>query len=256
VKTDPNGNMEWNQTYGGTNQDSGFSVVQTGDGGYAIAGSTYSFGAGSADVWLVKTDPNGNMEWNQTYGGTGGDYGRSVVETGDGGYAIAGRTGFYGFEDVYLVKTDADGNMEWNQTYGGTKADVPESVVQTGDGGYAITGYTTSFGAGFEDVWLVKTDADGNMEWNQTYGGTFPDYGRSVVETGDGGYAIAGQTYSFGAGDWDVWLVKTDPFGLVEPKTGLWITSVDADTLTLYRGTADFCWNYVRVIIWVVKQGP
>jgi hypothetical protein len=273
----------WNQTYGGTESDEGYSVVQTGDGGYAIAGSTTSFGAGSDDVYLVKTDSNGNMEWNQTYGTAEYDHGESVVQTGDGGYAIAGRTGSYDVEDVYLVKTYSNGTMEWNQTYGGTDMDVGESVVQTVDGGYAIVGYTgmmpydvyfvktysngtmewnqtygdwDTFDWGFSvvqtvdggyaiggttgymgvfDFYLVKTDSNGNMEWNQTYGGTDMDYGMSVVQTDDGGYAIAG--YTLFAGGVDVHLVKTDPFGLVEPKTGLWITSVDADALTLYRGT-------------------
>ena len=141
----------------------------------------------------------------------------------------------------------------WTQTYGGTNNDHGISVVATGDGGYAIIGGTSSFGAGDYDVWLLKTDANGNLQWNQTYGGTNQDEGYSLVQTGDGGYAITGHTGSFGAGNYDVWLLKTDAFGLVELEWGLTITSLDADTLTLYRGTVDPYWNYVRVIIWVIK---
>jgi hypothetical protein len=218
VKTDSAGNEQWTQTYGGTEADRVFSVVQTSDGGYAIAGGTASFGAGSSDAWLVKTDAAGNMQWNQTYGGINRDVGLSVVETSDGGYAIAGYTESYGAGDMdfWLVKTDAAGNEQWNQTYGGTAHDYGQSVVETSDGGYAIAGATTSFGAGDMDFWLVKTDADGTVQWNQTYGGTDWDYGFSVVESNDGGYAIAGITHSFGAGDADFWLVKTDASGTAQ----------------------------------------
>jgi hypothetical protein len=218
VKTDANGNMQWNKTYGGTSPDWAFSVVQTGDGGYALAGSTQSFGTGGCDFWLVKTDANGNMQWNKTYGGTGYDYAQSVVKTGDGGYAIAGPTTSFGAgnDDFWLVKTDANGNMQWNKTYGGTGYDYAQSVVKTGDGGYAIAGPTTSFGAGNDDFWLVKTDANGNMQWNKTYGGTGDDWAVSLIQTGDGGYALAGYTSSFGAGWYDFWLVKTNSAGTMQ----------------------------------------
>jgi predicted secreted protein len=215
VKTDAAGNMQWNKTYGGTGSDIGVSVFQTNDGGYAVSGLTSSFGAGSMDVWLVKTDSVGNMQWNKTYGGTGADYGFSVVQTSDGGYAISGPTTSFGAggQDVWLVKTDAAGNMQWNKTYGGTGMEWMDQMIRTADGGYAISGYTTSFGAGGQDVWLVKTDAAGNMQWNKTYGGTGSDDGFHLVQTGEGGYAIIGSTVSFGAGGTDVWLVKTDAAG-------------------------------------------
>ena len=222
VKTDPAGNAEWNRTYGVPTYDdleSGRSVVQTDDGGYALAGLT---GVWSDpiyyDFWLVKTDSLGNMEWNQTYGGAGDDFAYSVVQTTDGGYALAGGTGSYGAGncDVWLVKADSAGNMMWNQTYGGTGNDWAYSVVQTGDGGYALAGCTHSYGAGNRDVWLVKADSAGNMMWNQTYGGTERDWGHSLVPTSDGGYAIAGETDSFGAGNDDFWLVKTDSTGNME----------------------------------------
>jgi hypothetical protein len=215
IKTDTSGTAQWNQTYGGTDYDAGWSVVQTSDGGYAVAGYTNSYGAGWSDVWLVKTDASGTLQWNQTYGGTVTDVGFSVVETSDGGYAIAGYTFSYGAgsADVWLVKTDANGNEQWNQTYGGTSADEGYSVVETVDGGYAVAGYTTSYGTGSADVWLVKTDSAGMVQWNQTYGGTDYDAGWSVVQTSDGGYAVAGYTTSYGAGWSDVWLVKTDASG-------------------------------------------
>jgi hypothetical protein len=218
--------MMWSQTYGGSyNEEAGVltneearSLVETSDGGYVIAGTTTSFGAGGFDVWLVKTDANGNMEWNQTYGGTGRDYVSSLVETSDGGYALAGSTDSFGGvgPNFYLVKTDANGNMEWNQSYSGALWENACSLVESSDGGYAIAGYVWS-GDGNVDFWFVKTDANGNMKWNQTYGGTDNnEYAYSLVETSDGGYAIAGETRSSVDPAYDFWLVKTDKFGNME----------------------------------------
>jgi len=216
VKTDSNGNMQWNKTYGGTNDEyMAGALVQTTDGGYALAGGTWSFGAGSSDFWLVKTDSNGNMQWNKTYGGTSEDVAFALVQTCDGGYALAGYTWSFGagIYDSWLVKTDADGSEQWNNTYGGTSWDAAYALVQTNDDGYALAGGTWSFGAGSSDFWLVKTDAAGNMVWNKTYGGANGDAAWALVQTVDGGYALAGWTGSVGAGLDDFWLVKTDSNG-------------------------------------------
>jgi len=206
---------EWSQTYGGTNDDSAEWVIQTKDGGYAIAGYTYSYGAGGVDSWLVKTDSAGYTQWNKAYGGIDGDYAESVVQTSDGGYALAGITNSFGAgrEDFWLVKTDSSGAMVWNKTYGGADTDVAYSVVQTSDAGYAVAGLTNSSGAGSYDAWLVKTDSAGNTQWSRTYGGTNYEEARSLVQTSDGGYAFTGSTSSYGAGDHDFWLVKTDSSG-------------------------------------------
>ncbi|MFX1563021.1 MAG: dockerin type I domain-containing protein [Promethearchaeota archaeon] len=218
VKTDSLGNMEWNQTYGGADIDCAYSLVQTSDGGYVMTGGTSSYGAGKTDVYLVKTDSTGNMEWNQTYGGADIDCAYSVVQAGDGEYVVAGLTDSYGAgnRDFWLIKTDAGGNTMWNQTYGGTEMDWGYSVVRTSDGGYAIAGFTESFGAGIRDFWLVKTDSSGNMEWNQTYGGTQKEEAYSLVQTSDGGYALVGWTNSSPTASHDFWLVKTDSTGNME----------------------------------------
>jgi hypothetical protein len=203
----------WSQTYGGANDDSANAIVQTSDGGYALTGYTRSFGAGSDDFWLVKTDANGKLEWNQTYGGTKSDIARSLVETSDGGYALTGYTRSFGAGDYdfWLVKTDRYGNIKWNQTYGGAFNDLAHSLIKTSDGGFALTGYTISFGAGPADFWLVKTDSNGNMQWNKTYGGANYDRANSLVETSDGGFALAGSSGSGPPADF--WLVKTDSNG-------------------------------------------
>jgi hypothetical protein len=208
----------WTKTYGGTSGDYADALVQTSDGGYALAGMIESFGAGPLDCCLVKADASGNMQWNETYGGTNGDGAYALVQTGDGGYALAGRTGSFGGggDDFWLVKTDASGTMEWNRTYGGTSYDLAYDLVQTTDGGYALAGETCSFGAGNYDAWLVRTDASGTVQWNRTYGGTNEDGATALVQTSDGGYALAGRTTSYGSGEPDFWLVKTKADGAVQ----------------------------------------
>ncbi|MCK4695000.1 MAG: hypothetical protein KAT74_04525, partial [Candidatus Cloacimonetes bacterium] len=157
----------WTKTFGGDNDDAAYSVNQTTDGGYIIAGYTYSHGAGASDFWLVKTDESGNEEWNQTYGGNYNEVAQSVQQTTDGGYIITGSTSSYGAgeTDFWVIKTDENGNEEWNQTYGGNDYDIAYSVQQTSDGGYIIAGSTSSYGAGYSDFWLVKTDENGIEEW-------------------------------------------------------------------------------------------
>ena len=180
--------IEWEDIFGGVNNDKGYSVQETSDGGYILAGYTYSFGTGESDVYLIKLDSNGDTIWTKTYGGDSYDVGYSVQETSDGGYIIVGYTYSFGAgeSDVYLIKTDSNGNVLWTKTFGGASYDMGYSVQETSDGGYIITGYTDSFGAGGSDVYLIKTDSNGNIAWTRTYGGSSSEAGYSVRETPDG----------------------------------------------------------------------
>ncbi len=215
IKTDSLGDTIWTNTFGGTLEDMGRSVAETSDRGYIITGFTLSFGAGSYDIYLIKTDSLGNAIWVKTYGGSSDDISHSIDQTFDGGYIITGFTMSFGAgeEDIYLIKTDSLGDTIWTNTYGGSNEDWALSVKQTSSGEYIIAGYTNTLGAGSYDVYLIKTDSFGDTIWTKTYGGAFNDYGYSVVQTSDGGYIITGETNSYGAGSYDVYLIKTDSLG-------------------------------------------
>ncbi len=216
IKTDSNGNEQWVKFFGGAQDEEAYDIIQTSDGNYVAAGATSSFGAGGRDVWLIKINTSGNEIWRRTLGGLSSDGARSIQQSTDGGFIITGWTfsqgpGFVG--NALLLKTDSLGNQLWSKAFGGSDVDRGLSVQQTSDGGYIFTGYTASSGAGLDDLYLVKTDVAGNEVWSKTFGGSGRDYGNSVQQTLDGGYIIAGYTLSFGAGSEDVWLVKTDSNG-------------------------------------------
>jgi hypothetical protein len=234
VRLDANGNLQWTTTIGGPETEEGFSLIQTSDGGYAIAGYTFSFGAGERDIYVVKLDANGNLQWTKTIGGKKEEVGFSLIQTSDGGYAIAGATNSFGAGngDVYVVKLDANGNLQWTKTIGGKKEDVGFSLIQTSDGGYAIAGATGSFGAGEADVYVIKLDANGNLQWTKTIGGPGKEAGYSLIRTSDGGYTIAGITTSFGAGEWDVYVVKLNANG--KPQ---WTKTIGAKNENLIRSS-------------------
>ncbi len=205
----------WNKTFGGAALDWGWSVQETSDNGFIIAGETVSFGSGGYDAWLIKTDNNGNEIWNKTFGGFAKDGGRSIQQTSDDGYIIGGYTDSYGYpnHDVWLIKTDDEGNEEWDSIFGGLASDAAFSVSQTSDQGFIALGYVDSYGAGNHDIWLIKTDSFGNEEWNKTFGTIEWDSGYSVQQTNDNGFIIIGTTKSYGSGGQDAWLIKTDDFG-------------------------------------------
>jgi hypothetical protein len=214
VKTDSLGNEEWSRTFGGPLADAGNSVWQTADGGYIIVGKTYSSKVTECDLWLIKTDELGNLEWDRTFGGPKEDSGRSVQQTDDSGYIIAGYKGVFGRGnwDSWLIKTDSSGALEWQLTPGIIGADGNFSVQQTADGAYIAAGCLYSRSKNY-DVYVVKVGPAGAAHWKKTFGGEAPDFGMSVDRTADGGYIVAGYTYSYGEGQSDVWLIKLDSEG-------------------------------------------
>ncbi len=205
--------IEWMKTYGSSKIDYGNCVRQTSDRGYIICGAygrnAYSPWAGY--IYLLKTDVFGNEEWHQTHGITNNEnVGKSVLQTSDGGYVVAGYTGYTYHIDGYLEKTDSNGNVLWSHSYGAFNAYDSFTCVQEAlDGGYIMCGWTGSYGAGGGDMWLVKVDENGNEQWNKTFGGTQLDGANCIAWTRDAGYLICGTTQSYGVNG-DAWVVKTD----------------------------------------------
>ncbi|GAF79018.1 unnamed protein product, partial [marine sediment metagenome] len=216
------GDIEWQRTYGGSSDDYAFWIQQTSDGGYIIAGETYSYGDGSDDAWILKLSSVGDIEWQRIYGGNKQDWSSIIQQTSDGGYIVAG--GGYSFSagdrDGWILKLSSVGDIEWQRTYGGIDYDYTWHIQQTNDEGYIIAGYTFSFGEGKSDAWVFKVDTIGNIEWQRTYGGGDYDYARSIQQTSDGGYIVTGHTESFGAGRRDIWALKLDSTGDISPSCG------------------------------------
>ena len=210
IKADLNGDTLWTKVFGGDNSDEGRFVQQTSDSGYIVISTTHSFGAGFGDIWLIKTDANGDTLWTKTFGGVGDESANLIQQTSDNGYIIIGNPGNY---DVWLIKTDSDGDSLWTKTLGGIGEDWCRSIQQTFDDGYIIAGSTIGYGTGIIDVWLIKTDANGDPLWTKTFGGSDVDWGSWARQTLDGGYILTGYTESFGAGNRDLWLIKTNANG-------------------------------------------
>ncbi len=223
IKVDALGSTQWTNTYGGSGRDEIFAIQNTDDGGFILAGSTTSFGAGSYDIYIIKIDSIGDILWSHTYGGSGDDRPGSIYQAEDGGYIISGWNSSIGSggKDLYLLKIDSNGNVLWDHTYGGSGDDYGGYSTEANiDGGFIIVGFTYSFGEGSRDFYVVKTDSIGNPLWTRTYGGSADDLAYSVQQTNDGGFIIAGFTESFGVGSRDVYLVKIDSSGdLIWTKT-------------------------------------
>ncbi len=217
IKLGADGTVSWAKTYGGSGHDYVSSIQQTSDGGYIVAGYTISFGAEFYDLFIIKLGADGTVSWAKTYGKSGGDYASSIQQTSDGGYIVAGYTDSFGAErDILIIKLGADGTVDWAKKYGGSYNEEAYSIIQqTSDGGYIVAGYTISFGVGNTDILIIKLGADGTVDWAKTYGGSGGDYAYSIQQTSDGGYIAAGLTYSFGAGIYDLFVVKFGADGTV-----------------------------------------
>ena len=215
LKLDNIGNIEWEKTYGGSKTDFSLAVVQTPDGGYALGGLTNSVGSGNFDTYLLKLNNEGDVAWQKTYGGSGGEGAESIQITADGGYILASYTWSFGSggKDLWILKLDSGGNVIWQKTYGGSADETSPHIQQTADGGYIIGGTTRSFGTVNGDIWVLKLDSYGNIIWQKTYGGSADEGMDHIIQTADGGYIIASHTQSFGAGGYDAWVLRLDSYG-------------------------------------------
>ncbi len=263
------GSIEWQKTFGGSDYDGTNCIQETIDGGYIVAGWTYSKNGdvkenkGESDIWVLKLDIDGNLEWQKTYGGSARDVAHSVCETSDGGYIVAGSsyskdgdvTKNKGLADIWVIKLRIDGSIEWQKTYGGNHVDIAYSINETRDGGYIVAGWTYSWGGldvtenksynGHADLWILKLRFDGSLEWQKTYGGMWSEYAYSFQETKDGGFIVAGCTGSKDGdvtenkGKVDVWIIKLQFDGSLEwQKTygGTWSDEANSIIETIDGG--------------------
>ena len=220
LRLDQAGDTLWTRTYGNVQYDEVQDIDTTSDGGYILTGHTWT-NDWAGDVYLIKLDAAGNVVWDQTYGGAVGlsDKGYSVRQTSDGGYVVCGSTETYGQggDDVYVIKTNSSGGLLWTRTIGTSGTlEVGREIQQTSDGGYIVTGYTDGAGTSFYDVFLIKLNGTGTVLWNYRYGGSSYDFAYTVDETTDGGFILGATTNSFGAGNWDAYLIKTDAMGTLQ----------------------------------------
>ena len=215
-------------TIGGSGQDAGYSIIKTKDGGYAIAGSTTSFGQGGDDVYIIKTNNTGNLQWTRVIGSSGDERASSIIQTNDSSFLVVGYTYSFGQgnSDIYLIKLDTSGNVKWTKTIGTANSEIGYSIIQTSDGGFAIAGATYPPGQPQSNLYVVKLNAAGNMQWTRIIGGPDAENGTSIVETKDGGFIAFGTTNSFGQGDYDYYLVKLDASGSL-----LWSKAIGGNSI-------------------------
>lgn len=211
----------WVGRYGGNGGDIGYSIIETGDGGYAMVGLSSSFPGFYYNIWLVKLNNMGNIEWQKTLGSTLNSGAYSIVKTGDGGYALAGYVEKFGVyaEQYWTIKLSSNWDIQWQYYYGDSKAynDRAYAATPTSDGGFATAGYTSSYGQGEDDIWVFRYSSTGQTSWQRTYGGILNDLAYSIIQTQDGGYAIAGATESLiSAGMFDMIVLKLDADGNIQ----------------------------------------
>ncbi|MBZ0207140.1 MAG: T9SS type A sorting domain-containing protein [Flavobacteriales bacterium] len=240
LKLDALGAMQWQHAFGGTGTDNATDIYQTSDGGYIVAAATNSIDGdvsanqGSFDAWLIKLDANGNLEWQRTYGGSSSDGASSVVQTEDGGYVFAGSTGSndgdvtgnHGGADYWVVKLDENGDIEWQKALGGTGYESAEDIQKSSDGGYIISGTSGSSDGdisdpqGGTDMWVVKLNPAGDLEWERSLGGPSIENGWTITQTQDGGYITAGDasgsSFACSNGSSSFYVAKLDSSGETE----------------------------------------
>ncbi|OGU77631.1 MAG: hypothetical protein A2W11_08210 [Ignavibacteria bacterium RBG_16_35_7] len=214
VRTDQHGDTLWTKTYGGTDRDFATDVLQTEDGGYIVIGATKSYNNGVDDLYLIRTDDEGDTLWTKVYGGSWGEVGSSIVQDDNGNYVATGYTMSFdpGNADVWIIKFTGLGDTLWTKRVGGSQVEYGLSIIRSNSDGYIVTGYTESFGNNY-DVYLIRLDANGDTLWTKNYGGQGFDSGNDLIEADDGEIIIAGYTTSYGMGEYDFYLVGVNVNG-------------------------------------------
>jgi hypothetical protein len=275
LKLKSDGDIEWQKTYGGSNLDRASSIQQTDDGGYIIAGYTYSFGAGGGDIWILKLSSFGEIEWQRTYGGSLYDFAWSIQQTFDGGYILVGDT--TSFKDryyypIWVIKLNSLGNIEWQRSYrGDLSIQNGFCIRQTSEGGYIVSARSFSNEGGY-DIWVIKLNSQGDIQWQRTFDENDFDliYLQSIQQTSEGGYILGGQTgpknpYGPGPGQMDLLVIKLSSEGNIEWErkyqgrghSKLWSIQQTYDRGYIIGGHTSPNFDAIEMHdIWVVKISP
>lgn len=252
LKFNSSDNLQWQKTFGGSDNDRGADIIQTNDGGYAILGfaksedGDVSNNEGANDFWILKLDNSGNITWEKSFGFAGADNATSIIQTNDNGFLLTGvldvsasgglgnsrNTFRHAGGDYWALKLDASGNSEWTRYFGGTFTDTPYDAIQTQDNSYIIVGSSDSDDVditdnkGSYDFWVIKISESGTLVWEKSFGGSQIDEARAITNSGDGNYIIVGDTrsndlnVSNNKGVADLWVIKISPDGdLLQEKT-------------------------------------
>ena len=298
VRLNSSGNIVWQKSLGGSQSDRAHSIKQTSDGGFIVAGYSLSNDIdvsgnhGHADYWVVKLNSSGRIEWQKSLGGSGTDYAYSIQQTADGGFIVAGKSysndgdvsGNHGYSDYWIVKLDSSGDIEWQKSLGGSHPEEAYSIQQTSDGGFIVAGYSESNDGDisghhgrtiYSDYWVVRLNSSGNIVWQKSLGGSQSDRAYSIKQTSDGGFIVAGLTWSDDGdvsenyGGRDYWLVKLNSSGRIEWQKSLGGSQSDrgysvqqtADGGFIVGGCSnsnddDVSGNHGSNDYWVVKLSP
>lgn len=272
-KTDLGGHLEWSKVFGGTSDEIGNSVFPLDNGNHIIAGSTFSVDGdvsnnlGSSDYWILMLDADGNLLWEKTYGGSGEDRAKKIIQTQDGNFVILGTvfsndgdvTNNHGGVDFWLIKIDEQGNLLWEKTFGGSSADQGTDVIEMTNGDLVITGETLSNNGdiegnhGFTDAWIARLDNQGNIIWKNALGGTMVDYFLAIQEMDDGDIIATGNTFSdngdvsVNLGESDIWLVKISQNGNLLWEKSLGYDLNEIGNAVLSTGNDIIVWGGIQV---------
>ena len=265
IKVDSLGNLLWQKAFGGTSYDMSNTMVATPDSGFLLTGKSMSTDGnitgnhGFFDCWIVKLDRDGNLQWEKSLGGTGADVGICINTTSDGGYILGATTdlgngdvvcNLHGSIDTWIVKLDATGNIEWQMCYGGSGGEGPNEIMQTSDGGYIFAGATDSNDGdvsgnhGENDIWVVRIDSIGTLQWQRCFGGSRDDVARFIRQSSNGTFIVGGYTFS-NDGDVtgnhslpttaDAWVLRISPTGDI-----LWQQCIGGDENEAFADMAEF----------------
>ncbi|MFX1475124.1 MAG: hypothetical protein ACFFCO_06595, partial [Promethearchaeota archaeon] len=239
--TDGDGQLLWNRSIGGLLSDYTYSLVECAAGGYALAGYSSSYSVGFRDLWLLRVDDNGLPMWNRSFGGVLGDFGRSLVECSDGGFAILGYSASFNSDDddIYLVRTDQNGNLVWERVFGGAAYEYGYDIVECSGGGFAIAGERMVNVEDPADAYILRTNRTGHLLWDLALGDTGNDDCYGIIET-SGGFVAVGSSNSFSTGDSDLWLMGISADGMLQWQQTFGGSSHDSGWSLIERGAGGF----------------